>query len=217
MDVLYLDNHLLVVRKPAGMLVQGNHTGDENLLDVGKAFIKEKFNKPGNVFLGLVHRLDRPVSGVVAFARTSTSARRLSEQFRKRTVEKLYWAVVEGKAPESGTLVDYLARRQTKSRVVDNDHDRGQRAELSFERLVYADGLSWLKVNLGTGRHHQIRVQFAHSGYPLLGDFKYGSRKKFPNRSFALHARSLTLAHPTKKEPMTFEAEPEPFWPVQFT
>ena len=216
MDVLYLDNHLLVVRKPAGMLVQGNHTGDENLLDVGKAFIKEKFDKPGNVFLGLVHRLDRPVSGVVVFARTSTSARRLSEQFRKRTVEKVYWAVAEGTVAQSGKLVDYLARRQTKSRVV-NDKAHGQRAELSFERLAYGDDLSWLNVNLSTGRHHQIRVQFAHIGHPLLGDYKYGSRRKFPYRSFALHARSLTFAHPTKKDRMTFEAEPEAFWPVQFT
>lgn len=215
MNVLYLDNHLLVVRKPAGMLVQGNHTGDENLLDVGKAFLKAKFNKPGDVFLGLVHRLDRPVSGVVAFARTSKSARRLSGQFRERTVEKLYWAVVEGKVPETGHLVNVLARRQTKSRVIE-DENRGQRAELSFERLSYANGLSWVAVNLGTGRHHQIRVQFAHIGHPLLGDFKYGSRKPFPNRALALHARSLTLLHPTKKEPMTFEAEPEIFWPKQF-
>jgi len=216
LDVLYLDNHLLVVRKPIGMLVQGNHTGDDNLLDLGKAFLKVKFNKPGNVFLGLVHRLDRPVSGVVVFARTSTAARRLSEQFRKRTVEKRYWALVQGKISENGRLVNYLARRQTKSRVVE-DENRGQRAELSFERLAYKDGVSWVEVDLATGRHHQIRVQFAHFGHPLLGDYKYGSRKPFPNRSVALHARSLSVVHPTKKEQMTFEAEPEAFWPKQFT
>ncbi len=216
LDVLYLDNHLLVVRKPIGMLVQGNHTSDDNLLDLGKAFLKVKFNKPGNVFLGLVHRLDRPVSGVVVFARTSTAARRLSEQFRKRTVEKRYWALVQGKISENGRLVNYLARRQTKSRVVE-DENRGQRAELSFERLAYKDGVSWVEVDLATGRHHQIRVQFAHFGHPLLGDYKYGSRKPFPNRSVALHARSLSVVHPTKKEQMTFEAEPEAFWPKQFT
>jgi 23S rRNA pseudouridine1911/1915/1917 synthase len=216
MDVLYLDNHLFVVRKPAGMLVQGDHTGDDNLLDLGKAFLKVEFNKPGNVFLGLVHRLDRPVSGVVAFARTSTAARRLSDQFRERTVEKRYWALVQGKAPETGRLVNYLARRQSKSRVVD-DKTRAQLAELSFELLVYADGVSWVSVDLATGRHHQIRVQFANIGHALLGDFKYGSRKPFPKRSLALHARSLTLLHPTKKERMTFETEPEAFWPEQFT
>jgi 23S rRNA-/tRNA-specific pseudouridylate synthase len=156
------------------------------------------------------------VSGVVVFARTSTAARRLSEQFRKRTVEKRYWALVQGKISENGRLVNYLARRQTKSRVVE-DENRGQRAELSFERLAYKDGVSWVEVDLATGRHHQIRVQFAHFGHPLLGDYKYGSRKPFPNRSVALHARSLSVVHPTKKEQMTFEAEPEAFWPKQFT
>ncbi len=131
-------------------------------------------------------------------------------------VEKRYWALVQGKAPERGHLVNYLARRQSKSRGVD-DKTRAQLAELSFERLVYADGVSWVSVDLATGRHHQIRVQFAHIGHALLGDFKYGSRKPFPKRSLALHARSLTLLHPTKKELMTFEAEPEAFWPEQFT
>ena len=215
MDILYLDNHLLVVRKPAGMLVQGNHTGDENLLDIGKAYLKVKFNKPGNVFLGLVHRLDRPVSGVVVFARTSTSARRLSQQFRERTVKKRYVALVHGKVPKNGHLVNYIARRQTKSRIVNAPH--GQRAELSYERLAYRNGVSSVRVNLATGRHHQIRVQFADMGHPVLGDFKYGSRKPFPNRAIALYAQALTITHPTKKEPMTFKTKPETFWPRSFT
>lgn len=215
MDILYLDNHLLVVRKPAGMLVQGNHTGDENLLDIGKAYLKVKFNKPGNVFLGLVHRLDRPVSGVVVFARTSTSARRLSQQFRERTVEKHYIALVHGKTPENGHLVNHIARRQTKSRIVNAPH--GQRAELAYERMAYHNGVSSVRVDLATGRHHQIRVQFADIGHPVLGDFKYGSRKPFPNRAIALHAQSLTIIHPTKKEHMTFETRPEKFWPRSFT
>ena len=214
MDILYLDNHLLVVRKPAGMLVQGNHTRDENLLDIGKAYLKVKFNKPGNVFLGLVHRLDRPVSGVVVFARTSTSARRLSQQFRERTVEKHYIALVHGKTPEKGHLENHIARRQTKSRIVNAPH--GQRAELTYERLAYRNGVSSLRVDLATGRHHQIRVQFADIGHPVLGDFKYGSRKPFPNRAIALHAQSLTIIHPTKKERMTFETRPETFWPKSF-
>lgn len=211
MDILYLDNHLLVVRKPAGMLVQGNHTRDENLLDMGKAYLKVKFNKPGNVFLGLVHRLDRPVSGVVVFARTSTSARRLSQQFRERTVEKHYIALVHGKTPEKGHLVNHIARRQTKSRIVNAPH--GQRAELTYERLAYHKGISSVRVDLTTGRHHQIRVQFAAIGHPVLGDYKYGSRKPLPNRAIALHAQSLTIIHPTKKERMTFETRPETFWP----
>ena len=215
MDILYLDNHLLVVRKPAGMLVQGNHTGDKNLLDMGKAYLKVIFNKPGNVFLGLVHRLDRPVSGVVVFARTSTSARRLSQQFRERTVEKRYMALVHGKTPEKGRIVNYIARRQTKSRIV--NAPQGQRAELSYERLAYRNGVSSVHVNLATGRHHQIRVQFADMGHPVLGDYKYGSRKPFPNRAIALHAQALTITHPTKKEPITFETQPETFWPKSFT
>ena len=214
MDVLHVDNHLLVVRKPAGMLVQGDQTGDPNLLDLGKAYLKEAFDKPGNVFLGMMHRLDRPVSGVVVFARTSKAAARLTEQFRTRQVEKRYWALVEGRVTESGTLVHYLARRQTKSRVVDAPN--GQRAGLSFRRLGFDGKTSWVDVDLHTGRHHQIRVQFAAEGHPLIGDFKYGSRKPFPERSLALHARSLTLVHPTKKERMVFDADPEAFWPEQF-
>ena len=214
MDILYLDNHLLVARKPAGMLIQGDHTADENLLDAGKAFLKVAFDKPGNVFLGLVHRLDRPVSGVVVFARTSTAARRLSDQFRRRTVEKCYVALVEGRVAKTGRLVHHIARRQTKSRIVSRG---GQRAELSFERLAYRRGLSHIRVNLATGRHHQIRVQCAHIGHPILGDFKYGSRKPFPNRAIALHARAIRVTHPTKKERLTFEAAPESFWPEGFT
>lgn len=211
MDILYLDNHLLVVRKPAGLLIQGDHTADKNLLDMGKAYLKGAFGKPGNVFLGLVHRLDRPVSGVVVFARTSVAARRLSDQFRRRTVEKHYIALVEGKVVKTGRLVHHIARRQTKSRIVSH---AGQRAELSFERLAYRHGISCIRVNLATGRHHQIRVQFAHIGHPIVGDFKYGSRKPFPNRAIALHAQAIRVTHPTKKTRMTFEAEPESFWPV---
>ena len=213
MDILYLDNHLLVARKPAGLLIQGDHTADENLLDLGKAYLKIAFDKPGNVFLGLVHRLDRPVSGVVVFARTSTAARRLSDQFRRRTAKKRYVALVEGKVAKTGRLVHGIARRQTKSRIVSH---AGQRAELSFERLAYRRGLSHIRVNLATGRHHQIRVQFAHIGHPILGDFKYGSRKPFPNRAIALHAQSISVTHPTKRERMTFEAEIESFWPKGF-
>ena len=215
LDVLHLDNHLLVVRKSAGTLIQADQTGDISLLEQGKAFLKAQFKKPGEVFLGLVHRLDRPASGVVVFARTSKAASRLSAQFRTRQIEKKYWALVEGQTPERGHLVHHIKRRQSRSRVVEPPD--GQRAELSYLRRRYADGISWVEIDLETGRHHQIRVQFSHIGHPLLGDFKYGAQKPFPNRALALHARALTLTHPTTQERMTFVAEPEPFWPRAFS
>lgn len=214
LHVLHLDNHLLVVRKPSGLLAQGDQTGDASLLDQARAYVKGKSNKPGNVFMGLVHRLDRPTSGVMVFARTSKAASRLVNQFRTRQTKKVYWALVHGKTPAKGRFRDRLARRQTKSRIVQTG---GQLAELSFHRLAIQNELSWIEVTLDTGRHHQIRVQFAHRGHPVLGDFKYGSRTPFPNRALALHARSLTLIHPTKQTPMTFTAEPDPFWPEPFT
>ena len=214
LKVLYTDNHLLVVQKPAGMLVQGDRTGDTSLLDCAREYIKGKFNKPGNVYLGLVHRLDRPTSGVVAFALTSKAAKRLSEQFRVGSVRKIYWALVEGKAPTEGTLVDRVRRHGRTSHLVKGTG--GQHAELSFRRLRYRKGVSWIEVELATGRHHQIRVQFAHRGYPVIGDFRYGSKVKFGQKALALHARSLTINHPTQKEDMTFMAGLESFWPKEF-
>jgi 23S rRNA pseudouridine1911/1915/1917 synthase len=214
LDVLFTDNHLLVVRKPSGALVQGDDTGDPTLLDAGKAWLKEKFGKPGNVFLGLVHRLDRPVSGVVVFARTSKAAGRLSDQFRRGEVRKIYWALAEGKVPEAGAWEDRIAREGATSRT--GTGGEGREAALRFRLLKFLDGVSWVEVEPGTGRHHQVRVQFASRGYPLLGDFRYGSKRKFPRRAVALHARTLTFAHPTRGEEMTFTAEPEDDWPAEF-
>ena len=214
LKVLYTDNHLLVVRKPAGMLVQGDRTGDTSLLDYAREYIRDKFNKPGNVYLGLVHRLDRPTSGVVVFALTSKAAKRLSEQFRVGSVRKIYWALVEGKTPTNGTWVDQIHRRGPTSHLVKGSG--GQRAELSFRRLRYQKGMSWIEIELITGRHHQIRVQFSHRGHPVIGDFRYGSKTKFGQKALALHARSLSISHPTRKEEMTFLAELESFWPRQF-
>ena len=214
LEVLYIDNHLLVVRKPACILVQGDRTGDTSLLDYAREYIKDKFNKPGNVYLGLVHRLDRPTSGVVVFALTSKAAKRLSEQFRVRHVRKIYWALVEGEVPTEGTLVDRIRRHGRTSHVTKGAG--GQHAELSFRRLRYRKGVSWVEIELATGRHHQIRVQFARRGHPVLGDFRYGSKVKFGQKALALHARSLTIIHPTRKEEMTFVAELESFWPKQF-
>jgi 23S rRNA pseudouridine1911/1915/1917 synthase len=209
-SILFEDNHLLVIRKPSGMLTQGDQTGDPNLLDWGKDHLKKKYNKPGQVFLGLVHRLDRPVSGVMVFARTSKAAARLSDQIRNRTIQKQYWALVEGQLPQSGQLEHHLARRQSKSRVV--EPPQGQLAKLSYQCIDFHNNISWLEIQLHTGRHHQIRVQFAHIGHTLIGDYKYGSRKPYPNRSFALHAQSLTFNHPTTQETLTFKADPDPHW-----
>ena len=214
LKILYTDNHLLVVRKPAGLLVQGDRTGDTSLLDCARQYIKDQFNKPGNVYLGLVHRLDRPTSGVVVFALTSKAAKRLSEQFREGNIRKIYWALVQGKTPPEGTLVDRIRRHGPKSHI--SKGTDGQYAELSFRRLRYRKGMSWIEIELATGRHHQIRVQFAHRGHPVIGDFRYGSKIKFGQRALALHARSLTISHPTRKEEMTFVAGLEPFWPIQF-
>lgn len=214
LHVVHEDNHLLVVRKPAGILSQGDHTGDPNLLDMGKTYIKDKYNKPGKVFLGLVQRLDRPVSGVMVFARTSKAAARLSEQIRNRTIKKQYWALAEGKLSQSGQLEHHIAKRQSKSRIV--DPPQGQHAKLSYQLLDYKNDISWLEIQLNTGRHHQIRIQFSHTGHPLIGDYKYGSRKPYPNRSLALHAQSLTFTHPTTQEPLTFTTDPDNHWTTIF-
>jgi RluA family pseudouridine synthase len=208
--ILYHDNHLLVVNKPAGRLVQGDQTGRETLLDDAKAWIKQEYDKPGNVFLGLVHRLDRPASGVIVFARTSKAASRLSEEFRSRRPRKTYWALVEGEAPGAGEWTDHLLREEYNSRVV--DAPLGKEARLSFTRLSHKNVISHVEVDLQTGRHHQIRVQFAHRGHPVLGDTRYGSSTAFHDDAIALHARELTIVHPTKKEEMTFTADVSTSW-----
>ncbi len=209
LNILYLDNHLLVVRKPAGMLIQGDRTGDVPLLEEARQYLKKEFNKPGNVFLGLVHRLDRSVSGVVVFARTSKAASRLSEQIRARKVRKIYWALVNGETDEQGVMEDFIVRRRMSSRIV---KDGGQHAKLAYRLLAYRKGVSWVEIELMTGRHHQIRVQLSFRGHPILGDLRYGAKEKFCKNAFALHARSLTFVHPTRREKMTFEADPDMCW-----
>ncbi len=209
-----MDNHIMVVRKPAGILVQGDKTGDETLLEQCKQYLKVEFNKPGNVYLGLVHRIDRPVSGVMVLARTSKAAGRLVSQFRTRDVEKQYWALVQGQVQESELLVDHITRHGATSHISRNKE--GQQAELFYRLLRFKDGVSWVEIDLHSGRHHQIRVQFAHRAHPVLGDFRYGSKRKFPERSLALHAWKLKFEHPVRKEHMTFTADPEPYWPKAF-
>jgi len=210
MNIIYEDNHLLVVNKPAGQLVQGDQTGRTTLLEEAKAWLKEKYNKPGKVFLGLVHRLDRPASGVVVLARTTKAASRLSEEIRSRRPRKSYWAQLSGEVPAQGVFVDQLERQEFNSRVV--AAPAGKEARLSYNRLTYEQGVSLVEIALETGRHHQIRVQFGHRGFPILGDRRYGSKKAFGDDAIALHAREMVIRHPTLGEDMHFVAEPNDDW-----
>ena len=215
--ILYEDNHLLVVVKPVNMLSQADKTGDDDLLSLLKEYIKVSRQKPGNVYLGLVHRLDRPVGGVMVFAKTSKAASRLSEQIRDREFEKTYLAVVCG-IPDSkyGTLRNFVAKDVTKNMVyeVAEADKRGALAILYFEVLRSIDGLSLLKINLQTGRPHQIRVQLALAGYPIFGDQKYGIFCKNSGEQLALHSAALAFIHPVKGDRLEFEEDmpySEPF------
>ena len=203
--ILFEDNHLLVVSKPAGVLSQEDHTGRPDLLTLCKEYIKKEHNKPGNVFLGLLHRLDRPVSGVMVFAKTSKAASRISEQIRKRTVKKWYLTVVEGTPPKNGFLEHHLLKNKQKNlvEVVQSPQKKSKLAKLTFKTVEQKDHLALVDVNLQTGRAHQIRVQLAAINCPISGDEKYGTARKYP---IALHAYKFRLDHPTKKEPLTFEA-----------
>lgn len=206
--VLHEDNHLLAVNKPAGLGTMGLPSGKATLLDLAKEYLKHKYDKPGNVYLGIVSRLDVPVSGVVLLARTSKAAARLTEQFREREVEKVYWAVVEGRVPEeSGELVDWLRKdeRHRKMHVAAAGAKDAQEARLSFRRLSHVPRGTLLEIQLHTGRKHQIRLQLSAHGYPVWGDLKYGGREKFPV-GIALHSRRLVVEHPTRREPVAIEA-----------
>ena len=207
--ILYEDNHLLALLKPAGMLTMGDDTGDETMVDVAREYLRVKYNKPGNVFVGVVHRLDRPVSGVLLFARTSKAAARLSDQFRRGVVKKLYHAVVEGSPPDAaGTLVDWLLkdRQQNLVACVSENTPGGQKSILNYRVTSRESGRTHLEIEPLTGRSHQIRVQLASAGAPIIGDVKYGSRVKKGGR-ILLHAKSLEFDHPTKKDRVRIEAE----------
>ena len=207
--VLYEDNHLLVVEKPANVPVQADASGDEDLLTACKRYIKEKYAKPGEVYLGLVHRLDRPVGGVMVFARTSKAAARLTEQFSAHRAMKRYAAIVEGSAPAEGRLTDWLVKNESTNTtsVVKEGTPGAKQARLSYRTLARTNGLSLLDVNLQTGRPHQIRVQLSHAGFPIKGDQRYNPDAKVGDQ-IRLWAYALTIAHPTLKEPMTFYALP---------
>jgi 23S rRNA pseudouridine1911/1915/1917 synthase len=213
--ILYQDNHLLALYKPAGLLVQGDQTGEVSLLELAKAWIKERYHKPGQVYLGLVHRLDRPVAGVIVYCRTSKAAGRLSEQFRTGTLKKSYLAIVEGHLKDgSGRFIDQIERREARSsRVVEAPTQQSQEARLSYRLLETSGTRSLVEIELETGRHHQIRVQFAHRGYPLLGDMRYGASAPLRHKQIALLARTITFAHPTLKTSITLGSPLPLGWP----
>jgi len=219
--ILYEDNHLLVVEKPVNMLTQGDVTGDADLLSVLKRYIKEKYDKPGNVYLGLVHRLDRPVGGVMVFARTSKAASRLSDQVRRGTFGKVYLAVVRGRPPQSGRLRHYLRKDGATNTVYcfDTPREGTKEAVLEYEVLESlelpqnAGTLSLVKVNLITGRSHQIRAQFAFEGFPLYGDQRYGKDVNRSGQQLALWSAGIRLVHPTLKEVIAFQSYPPDCYP----
>jgi 23S rRNA pseudouridine1911/1915/1917 synthase len=233
--ILYEDNHLLVVNKFPGEIVQGDRTGDEPLVETLKSYIKAKYNKPGEVFLGLVHRLDRPVSGAVIFARTSKALARMNAMMKNREVRKVYWAIVgssqlavrsspsdEQKVNwELGTaewklLSNYLKKneQQNKSYVYNTPGEGRLKAELKYRKIASGDRYDLLEVELLTGRHHQIRAQLAFTGYPVRGDLKYGSPRSNPDGSISLHARYVEFVHPVSKENISIKAAPpkDPLW-----
>ncbi|MCX6781738.1 MAG: RluA family pseudouridine synthase [Candidatus Magasanikbacteria bacterium] len=203
LKVLYEDNHLIAVFKPAGVLVQGDKTGDLCLMDEVKKYLKEKYAKTGNVFLGLIHRLDRPVSGIVLFAKTSKGASRLSEQIRNHDFKKEYQALVEG-VPKNkkDTQINYLLHdeKTNKAKIYDAKQEGAQLAELSYEVIENRGKNSLLKIDLKTGRHHQIRAQLAHIGHPIVGDIKYGAKAPLPDQSIALCAISIMFKAATGGE-----------------
>lgn len=216
-QVVYEDNHLLVVNKPAGLLVQGDRTGDKTLIDICKKYIKEKYNKPGDVFLGLVHRLDRPVSGLVVLARTSKALERMNQIFRDRKISKKYWAVVKRKpALESSKLINWLLKDQSRNIVTAFNKEKtgSQRAELRYRVLGKLNEHFLIEVEPLTGRPHQIRVQLSGIGCPIRGDLKYGFHKPNKDGNINLHARFLYFNHPVKKVPLNLTAAlPEDdFW-----
>ena len=212
LKVIYEDNHIIVVEKIPNVPSQSDKTGDIDMLTMVKQYIKEKYNKPGNVYLGLVHRLDRPVGGIMIFAKTSKAASRLSDQVREKVFKKKYLAVVDGKIEnKSGTLEDYLYKdeRNNISKVVNKNKKNAKFAKLDYEVIKYDEvkNLSLVKVNLHTGRHHQIRVQLSNFGHSIFGDQKYGTRGQ--GKQIALWAYELTINHPITKEEMTFKDFPE--------
>lgn len=210
LDILYEDNHIIAVNKTNNDIVQSDKTGDETLADKVKAYIKEKYNKPGDVFLGVVHRLDRPVSGVVLFARTSKALARLNQMFAEKTIKKTYWAIVKNRPPEiEEELHHYIGKNEEKNRASVSIKPRAgfKEAILTYKILSGSENYYLLEVELKTGRHHQIRAQLARIGCPIRGDLKYGYPRSNENGGISLHSRSIEFIHPVKNEPVKIVAK----------
>lgn len=220
MTVLYEDNHLIIVNKQAGEIVQGDKTGDTPLSEIVREWIKDKYCKPGNVFLGVVHRLDRPVSGIVLFAKTSKALPRLNKLFAEHSkVRKTYWAIVQQQPPQhQGTLTHWLTRqeRNNTAKAYDREVPGAKKAVLDYELIASGERYHLLEIHLHTGRHHQIRCQLAKIGCPIKGDLKYGAQRSNPDGSISLHARSLELEHPVSHEliSVTAPVPDEKLWNV---
>ena len=209
MEVLYEDNHIIALNKRVSDIVQGDKTGDEPLSEKVKSYLKKKYNKPGNVFLGVTHRLDRPVSGVVLFAKTSKALARLNEMFKQKEIVKTYWAIVKNKPPGlSQTLTHFLIKNQQKNKSFAHNTPvkDAKKASLTYQLIAEADHYFLLEVQLHTGRHHQIRSQLAKIGCPIKGDLKYGFPRSNPDGGISLHARKIEFIHPVKKEPVEIVA-----------
>ncbi len=211
LQIAYEDNHLIVINKRPGDIVQGDKTGDTPLVDIVKTYIKIKYNKPGNVFLGVVHRIDRPTSGLVMFARTSKALMRLNKALKDKKISKTYWAIVKQKPKTAtGTLVHYLKKNPAKNKttVFDKPVKDAKKAVLHYKILTSSERYHLLEIDLETGRPHQIRAQLSKTGSPIKGDLKYGYPRSNKNGGISLHARKIELIHPVKKEPMIIEADP---------
>ena len=215
--ILFEDNHIIAINKLPSEIIQGDKTGDRTLGDEVKVYLKEKYNKPGDVYLGVVHRIDRPVSGAVLFAKTSKALSRLNEMFRTKEVQKTYWAVVKSRPePPQGHLVHYLVKNEAtnKSRAYPVAQGKALLSELDYKVLNQSDNYTLLEILPHTGRHHQIRVQLSTMGWPIKGDLKYGFNRSNPDGSIHLHARKVAFTHPVKGDAITITANPpeEPIW-----
>ncbi|TMM32213.1 RNA pseudouridine synthase [Polaribacter aestuariivivens] len=217
LEVLFEDNHIIIVNKKAGDIIQGDKTGDKPLSDVVKEYVKEKYNKPGNVFIGTVHRLDRPTSGIVIFARTSKALERLNKMLRDKTINKTYWALVKNTPKKTAdTLINFLKKdtKKNKSFVYKKEIEGSKKAILHYKLIKKLDNYSLLEIDLETGRHHQIRTQLANIGSTIKGDLKYGADRSNKDGSISLHARKIEFIHPVSKEKIliTSPTPNDPIW-----
>ena len=213
MTVVYEDNHIVVVNKTSSEIVQGDKTGDTPLSEMVKQYLKEKYNKPGNVFIGVTHRLDRPVSGLVVFAKTSKALARMNETVKNRRIRKIYWAITENRpSPESGSLRHFLVRdgRTNRTKAYDRPVPDAKEARLDYRLLAESDRYRLLEIELLTGRHHQIRAQLSKIGCPIRGDLKYGAPRSNRDGSISLHARSIEFVHPVRRSPVLITAPVPP-------